>query len=248
MENVIVFECKPDLHDPIFIEGLPGVGNVGKIAADYLKEKLGAKKFAEIYSKHFPPHVTVDMDSVANLAHDELWYIEDANGKDLILLLGDYQGSTSEGHFEMAEYLMNVLQEMHISKMFTLGGYGTGQMVENPRVLGAVSSADMKAGLEECGVTFSPNEPGAGIMGASGILIGFGKMRGIPSACLMGETSGYFADHKSASVLLRALNCINGLDVDMADIDERSKQIESLTEKVREFENNHEKDDLGYIG
>ena len=42
---------KPKLKDPVFIEGLPGVGNVGRIAAGYLVEELKAKKFAELDRK-----------------------------------------------------------------------------------------------------------------------------------------------------------------------------------------------------
>ena len=36
------------LKDAILLEGLPGVGNVGKLAAMHLIEKLNAKKCVEI--------------------------------------------------------------------------------------------------------------------------------------------------------------------------------------------------------
>ncbi|MEM7826591.1 MAG: PAC2 family protein, partial [Candidatus Aenigmatarchaeota archaeon] len=48
---------KPKLKNPIFVEGLPGIGNVGRIACGYLIEELKAKKFAELYSSHFMPFV-----------------------------------------------------------------------------------------------------------------------------------------------------------------------------------------------
>src|SRR3989344_5591518 len=32
----------PTLHNPLLIEGLPGIGNVGKIAVDFLVEELKA--------------------------------------------------------------------------------------------------------------------------------------------------------------------------------------------------------------
>ena len=38
---------KPKLNAPVFIEGLPGIGYVGRNAAGYLIEELKAKKFAE---------------------------------------------------------------------------------------------------------------------------------------------------------------------------------------------------------
>ena len=248
MENVITFENKPELNDPVFIEGLPGVGNVGKIAADYMKEKLNATRFANVYSRHLPPQVNLDEDCVASLVSNELWYARDVNGKDVIFLLGDYQGITPEGQFDLAVEIMTLLIEMRVSRIFTLGGYGTGQMVEEPRVLGAVSSLSVRTELEKHGVTFSQGEPGAGIVGASGLLLGMAKIKGIDAACLMGETSGYFQDHKSAGALLKVLKSALGFEIDMNDLEEKSKQLAALTEKVKEYEVTQDKESLGYIG
>ena len=39
-----------ELDNPIFIEALPGLGHVGKLAADHMIDELGATKFAEIFS------------------------------------------------------------------------------------------------------------------------------------------------------------------------------------------------------
>ena len=38
------------LNNPIFIEALPGVGHVGKLAIDHVIDELDATKFVEIYS------------------------------------------------------------------------------------------------------------------------------------------------------------------------------------------------------
>jgi len=43
----------PKIKNPILIEGLPGVGNVGKIATDFMIDSLGAKKLFEITSYNF---------------------------------------------------------------------------------------------------------------------------------------------------------------------------------------------------
>ena len=39
----------PDLEDPILIEGLPGVGHVGKLAAEHLLEEFDAELVRRIY-------------------------------------------------------------------------------------------------------------------------------------------------------------------------------------------------------
>ena len=38
----------PKLKNPILIEGLPGIGNVGKLAIEHLIDSVGATKFAEL--------------------------------------------------------------------------------------------------------------------------------------------------------------------------------------------------------
>jgi uncharacterized protein (TIGR00162 family) len=247
MESVVYGE-RPDLKDPILVEGLPGVGNVGKIAADYLAEKLDAKLFANMYSRHFPPQVTLDHECVAQLACNEFYYVKDAGGNDLVFLLGNYQGLSAEGQYELAEETVNVAVSLGVRKIFTLGGYGIGNVVERPRILGAVSSAPMKAELEKHGVMFIPGEPSAGIAGASGLILGMSKMKGIEAACLMGETSGYFVDHKSSGVLLRALLSILNITIDTAELDERSQQMDEFTSKIREIAEDQNKGNLGYFG
>ncbi len=41
--TIVKYLEKPKLDNPIFIEGLPGVGNIGRVAAGYLVEDLKAK-------------------------------------------------------------------------------------------------------------------------------------------------------------------------------------------------------------
>lgn len=56
MKETLVFRIKDvDLTDPIMVEGLPGVGHVGKLVADHMVEELHAEKIIEIYSPIFLP-------------------------------------------------------------------------------------------------------------------------------------------------------------------------------------------------
>ena len=58
---------RPKLKDPILIAGLPGIGNVGKIAADFLIDNLGARKIYDIFSHSFPNSVFVGEDNLIEL-------------------------------------------------------------------------------------------------------------------------------------------------------------------------------------
>jgi uncharacterized protein (TIGR00162 family) len=251
MESIINVRMeKPELQAPILIEGLPGVGNVGKLAADHLLDQLEGVKFAEIYSKHLPPQVVLDEDCVISLVNNELFYVKDAGkGVDIIFLVGDHQGLTPEGQYELAANIIDIAQEMGVSRIYTLGGYGVGKMVEEVRVLGAITDISMKEDLEPHGVVFSAGEPGSGIVGASGLLLGLAQIHGIEAACLMGETSGYFVDPKGAEALCRVLASILGTEIDFSDLETKAQQIDVITSKIKEMENSQGgREDLGYIG
>jgi len=254
MEEVeIIYEEHPVLKDPIFVEGLPGVGNVGKLAAEHLVEEIKAKRFAVIFSRYFPPQVLVTDDGTIKLVRNELYYWrrEGGNGPDLVVLVGDYQGLTPEGQYVLAARMVDVCVELGVRRIYTLGGFGVGRMVEDPRVLGAVTKAELLPEMRAKGVTFSKGEPGSGIVGASGLLLGLGDIKGIPAVCLMGETSGYFIDPSAARKLVVILSGLLGIKVDLSKLEERADQIERITSKLKDIEK-MEKDsqfeDLTYIG
>ena len=202
----IVKKADIKLNNAILLEGLPGVGNVGKLAATHLIEELKAKKCVEIYSSHFPPQVLIDEEGIVKLVNNELYYYNWNNRtRDLLFLVGEYQGMDSQGQYDLCLKLIELVKEMGVTTIYTLGGYGLGKLVPNPKVLGAATSKDVVKSFKKAGVEFIDGEPGAGIVGASGLVLGIGKLQGIEGGCLMGETSGYMVDPKSASVVLKSL-------------------------------------------
>jgi uncharacterized protein (TIGR00162 family) len=243
----------PQLHEPVFIEGLPGVGNVGKLAADHLIEVLGAKKFATITSKHFPPQVLVLGDGTIRLVNNELYYwkAKEPGQRDLVVLIGDYQGLSADGQYVLVDAILDLLSSMGCRTLYTLGGYGTGKMLEKPRVLGAATDAALVADMKKRGVVFRKNEPGGGIVGASGLFLGLGARRGMQGICLMGETSGYLVDPKSAQSVLEILSDVLAVKIDFSDLESRAEQMDKLAQQLRELERAGESpsdEDLRYIG
>ena len=243
---------KPVLTNPIFVEGLPGIGNVGKLAAEHLKDELKGVKFAELYSKFFPPQVLVQDDGLVRLVNHEFYHVKRMpKADDMVIMTGDYQGLTPEGQYELSDFILKELKGLGVKMMYTLGGYGLGRMVTKPRVLGAATSIDLVKEMEKHGVVFARGEPGAGIVGASGLLLGLGKLYDIQSVCLMGETSGYFVDPKSAQAVLEVLTHVLDLKISFAELESKAKQIDQITSKLRDTEGGPEvapKEDLGYIG
>ena len=248
---VVVFKERPMLRDPILVEGLPGVGNVGKLAAEHMVDQLKAVKFADVFSKFFPPQVLVSDSGTIRLVSNEMYYVlrpEAAN--DIVILIGDYQGLTPDGQYELSDKTLQIAKELGVKRIFTLGGYGLGKMIEKPRVLGAATDQELVDEMKKFGVTFSKGEPGSGIVGASGLLLGLGLLYGIRSVCLMGETSGYFVDPKGAQAVLEILAKILDVKIDFAELESKAEQIDMITSKLRDVEPQPEpkREDLGYIG
>ncbi|RLF30323.1 MAG: proteasome assembly chaperone family protein [Thermoplasmata archaeon] len=256
MKEVVVkyVARKPKLDRPIFIEGLPGIGNVGKLAAEHLIEELNAKKFVEIYCKDFPPQVFINRDGTIKLVNNELYYwkTRKKGQRDLIILTGDYQGLSSEGQYELSDTILNIVEALGVKQIFTLGGYGLGREIEKPRVLGAATSRNLVKKLKKYDVVFRENEPGGGIIGASGLLIGLGKLRGIEGVCFMGETPGYLVDPKSAEAVLRVLTKILDINISFSELQRKAEEIEYIADQLKELEGlskkGEERKDIDYIG
>ena len=250
MEKIMIKNYEePELNSPIFVGGLPGIGNVGKIAADYFVDKLKMKKMADIYSEFLPPQVFIN-NNVVHLVRESLYYKKTGRKNDLIFLTGDFQGTTQEGQYELSFRTLELLKKYKVSMVYTLGGYSVGKIVDEPRVLGAVTDKKLVRSLMRNGVVFPEGEPSGGIVGSAGLILGMGtELFSIPGACFMGETSGYFADPKSAREIIIVLSKVLKTRINLKDIDEKTKQLEDITEKMRqEAQTKTSKDDLGYFG
>ncbi len=261
MEDVVIRPLeKVALRRPVLVEGLPGVGNVGKLAADYLREQLPAKPLATIFSKFFPPQVYVNEEGIVRLVSNDLtyWKSPKPDGRDLLVLGGDYQGISPEGQYEITDRVLDFCRGLGVTEVFTLAGFAQGKIVEAPRVLGAATSPARVEAMKKHGVVFSRNDPGGGLIGASGLFLGLGRLYGMEGVCLMGETSGYFVDPRSAEAILRILVRTLDLDLDFTAIEAKAAEIDRIAHKVQEAEGrggegapsgpSAPREDLGYIG
>jgi uncharacterized protein (TIGR00162 family) len=243
---------KPKLKNPIFIEGLPGIGNVGKLAAEHIIESINAIKFAELHCKDFPPQVFINIDGTIKLVNNEFfyWKAKNRDQRDLILLTGDYQGLSSQGQYELVEKILDLIQEMGVKEIYTLGGYGLGYEIEDPKVLCATTDISLVKQMKKYGAIFKKNEPGGGIVGASGLLIGLGKLRGLQGVCFMGETPGYLVDPKSAKAVLNVLMKVTNINISLSALEKKAKEIERIAHQLKEIEglSKEKSEELKYIG
>ena len=256
MQTTIKVLDKPKLRNLVFIEGLPGISNVGRVASGYLISELKMKKLAELYSPYFLPLVIIDDKSEASLLKNEFYYYKTKTDRDIIVLTGDTQSISPEGHYEVCEKILEFAQKLEISEIITLGGFAQGEMVQEPKVIGAVNNTKMLKKYSKYGIDFGEEHSVGKRVGACGLWLGMGKMRDIDAMCLMGETIGLpmLTDPKAAEKVLQVVTKILGLKLDLSKI---GKAIQEMDDKIKKTEKIHKnilkeipkgKDDIRYIG
>lgn len=233
MEKTEVYIQKEvDLKSPVLIEGLPGLGLVGKLAADHMIKEIKAEKFAELYSPEFPPQVVIQPDGTVRMMKDEFyfWKAEEKSQKDLLIIVGDHQGINPQSHYELAGKVLDLAGNYGTKTIFTLGGYGVGRLSKEPKVFGAVSHKPLIREFRKHGVVFE--RVGGSIIGAAGLLLGLGALRGMRGICLMGETHGNYVDPRAAKSILTVLAKALSLKIDLSELDKRAKETEEMIERL----------------
>lgn len=180
----------PMLENPIFVQGLPGFGNVGKIAVHLLIRFCGAKLFAELYAPYFPDYVSVDSGGVCRLPKYE-FYAAPMEKNDFIIMTGDTQPSFEDvvAHYQVCSDILDFVAKYGCSLVITIGGVPSSE--NTTRVYVAATSPRLAVDFMEKGAVIY----GKGrIVGATGLMLGMAKERGLEGICLLGATTGFRAD------------------------------------------------------
>ena len=219
----------PKLKRPILVEGLPGIGNVGKVAVDFIIEELRAKKIYEINSYTFPHSVFINEKNLVELPKIELFYKKFSNGRnDLLLLAGDVQPIDEVSSYEFSEKMLDVLKKFNGKELITLGGIGLGEIPKKPKVYCTGNSKDTIKKYKD-----DANEKLYGvvgpIVGVSGLLLGLATDKNIRAVSFLAETYGHpmYLGIKGAREVLRILNKKLKLGIKIERLDKEIKEIES---------------------
>ncbi|MEM3781752.1 MAG: PAC2 family protein [Candidatus Micrarchaeaceae archaeon] len=231
MNETRIIADKVKLRNPALIVGLPGIGNIGSLVAQYLIQKLNAKQFATLYSPYLPYMIVALADGSFRLVSDRFYYWKGKN-RDLVILTGDYQPSSSEGQYEVNEKIIEFFKSVGGNEVYTIGGYtAEDKYVKNPRVFGVTADAKMRKNLEKFNVMFG-KLPNLSIIGAAGMVVAFAKEHKLPAACIMGETGMLEIDANSAKSVLAILSKLFQIKIDLGDINELQKETEKFIKEL----------------
>lgn len=209
------FSCK----NPVFIEGLPGIGNVGKVVIDYVIDKLKAKKVVSFFSYDLPHSVFVNEKGLVQLPSIDMYHFH-SDDVDYLFLTGDAQPAVERASYEFTEQILDLLRSYACKEIITLGGIGLDDIPKDSQVF---VTGNKKSFVKEFSA-FGANNKIFGvvgpIVGVSGLLLGLCKK--IPAAALLAETFAHpmYIGLKEAKVLLELLAKKYSFEIDFKDLDE----------------------------
>jgi len=208
---------KHDFKGYTLVDGFPGYGLVGTIAANYLVDKLKMEFIGYVESNHFPP---------VSAIHDgkpmpPLRIYKSAKQK-LVVFISEFM-LPKQLVYTMSETMYEWCNKNKIKKIVSMGGISIrGKQDE---VFGLASDPkDLKA-LGDLGVI--PIKEGA-TTGINALLLIKSSMKGkVPVVSLLAESKPDFVDPLGAALVLTALSDYLDVKIDTQDLIKEASIIES---------------------
>lgn len=227
---------EPAVEKPALIQGLPGLGFVGKLAVNYLIDELELKPFAEIYSSYLllpdgNTGVQIREDGTYYLPRIELYELNKSK-RHAILITGEVQ-PTVQGQYEILSRILDLAQNYNCSMVIALGGFQTPIEREVGRVYGVFNDSALEPVLRELGVHVTRS---GAITGACGVILGLGAQRNLPSIGLLGATRGEYPDMEAARGVLKVLTQFLGFELDFTKLNREIEEMRSRLEVIRRIQ------------
>lgn len=245
-----VLKKLPKIKNPILIEGLPGIANVGKIAADFLVDELKGKLLYRFFSYSMPNTVFVNENNLVDLPKIEMYYVK--GKRDLLFLIGDVQPIDEVSSYEFSELLLDILIDFGGKEVITLGGIG---LPNEPEEINVYCTGNCKDTIKKFKNKTKLKDKLYGvvgpIVGVSGLLLGLGERRDVKAIALLAETLGHpmFLGIKGAKELLKILKKNLDLKVDLTEFNKEIKELEQGLKKATELQLTQKKvNEINYIG
>lgn len=213
------------LKKAIMITGFPGIGNVGKIAIDFLIDSIKPLKLMEITSNRFPHSVFVTEQGLLEIPSVKIFY-KKVKDMEFVLVSGDAQPINEEACYAFCERLLSIAKELKCAEIITMGGIGLGKIPKKPKVFVSGNNKNYIRSFPNCNIKiYGVVGP---IIGVTGLLAGMAKEKNMLSAVLLAQTFAHpvYLGVKGAKELLSVLNQKYGFRVDLKKMADEIEEIE----------------------
>ncbi len=226
----IVLHEKAELRGYTLVEGFPGAGLVGPMAASYMIEKLSMKNIGHIESDLFPPIAAVHDGLPMHTAR----IYADAKNK-LVVVLSEF---TIPQHviYQLAAELLSFVRKAGISRIVSIGGMPSQKPSDAAYIIASQPSMTKEAAKQG----LKPVNEGV-IAGVSALLITGAKEFDIPTMDLLVEVNPLIMDPKYAEVAISGLSKLLGIKIDTAELESEAREVEArVRDMVKKAKETHE--------
>ena len=213
-----------ELESPVLVEGLPGIGLVGKIAADHLVRAFDMDHYASCHCEGLPKVAAYQEDDPAVRPPVRIYADE---GRDLLLLQSDVPVSP-ERATAFSTCVTGWLVEEDVTPIYLSGLPAEKDGV--PEMYG-ISTGDGDALLAEYDIA-QPSESGL-VSGPTGALLSEASQADLDSLGLIVQANKQFPDPEAARVLIvEGIEPIADIEVGTDTLVEQAEEISQARENL----------------
>jgi len=213
-----------ELDSPMLVEGLPGVGLVGKIATDHLVDSLDMTFYASCHCKGLP-RVAIYQENDPAVRPPVRVYVDET--RDLLALQSDVPISPSAAP-EFATCLVGWFAERDVTPILLSGLPEEKDGVPKMYGVGTGTGSDL---LAEHDITV-PDESGM-VSGPTGALLAETGQQDLDGVGLIVQANAQFPDPEAARVLLTGgIEPLAGIEVNTDRLLEQAEQIADAREQL----------------
>jgi len=216
-QGAIKLEARPRLRRPYLVAGWSGMGAVGLLAVNFLRQELEARLLGEIDAHAFfsPSQVRIAdrLLQAPDFPESRFYFWQQAEtAHDLLFFVGTEQPSQG---YQMAGLILDLAGQFGVERIYTAAAFPT--LIHHdqaPGVWGTATHPGLLVEIEAHGVRIMDQGT---IGGLNGLLLAAGRERDLEGLCLLGEIPMYATqtiNPKASAAVLAVLTQM--LDVEIS--------------------------------
>lgn len=246
---------KIKLNNPVMVASWPGIGNIGLIAIEYLRQNIDCEPLGEIepWDFFYPGRIVIKSSVLEELQFPaSRFYLCRGKARDIILFIGDEQPHEKMARYakggkayEMAQLVIDMAERFNCGRIYTSGAaVALLHHSKKPRVLVVPNTQSLIDEIKTYQNTTLLSEiqgkDGQGaISGLNGLLLGVARERGFDALCIMGEIPVYlqgmlFPYPKASLAVLEVLSEMLSLEINFKKLVVWSKKVEQKIDQLLE--------------
>ncbi|HIH33331.1 MAG TPA: proteasome assembly chaperone family protein [Candidatus Diapherotrites archaeon] len=232
MDIRVVETSQQSLEGYTLVEGFPGMGLVGTIAAKYLVEKLEVKEIGHIHSESFVPIIRIHNGMPVRPSRI---FVSEKNK--LVILISE-QIIPKQHTQAVSEAVVDWIRDRKIKRIISLSGIGIEGTGKELKLYGIASNEASKKLLKENSI--QPIQEGITTGVIALILLDLKDDESVEAISLLASIKSG-ADYTAAAELLKKLNLMLGLEINVEPLVKEARETEkALVKQLEKLKQTHE--------